>query len=275
MASSTSQSDTHVATPFGKHPRHRVRHLADDESVTHHSEHGDQLFHQDASGTRTTLSAASDTAGTATDPTQVPELIAWATWTNDSTDPQQQNRRFRGRFTVPEAPADGGAKQDFVTLALQSNTNPVMILTVSLQWGRTGAGGGEYWGVACWAAIGAQSFFSKLVQVNPGETVECQIFTQERVGTQVWSAEAKIGSQSTGTGVNSDRNLNIAIPCMFEAAEDATCGDYPGGETVFGELAVEAESGDLDPTWTPQVFVDTCGTAVQVESATTVRIRYQ
>jgi hypothetical protein len=286
-------STTHVATPFGKHPPQRVRRLGDDESVTHQQGDGDQIVHQDAEGTKTTLTASpetadttgaavttvtaesTDTAAASTDPSEVPELIAWATWTNDVTTGANANHRFSGRLTVPEAPTAQEDKQLFVTLALQSNDNPVMILTTSLQWGRTGAGGGDYWAVACWAAIGAQVFFSKLVRVEPGDVIECAIYQEERAGSQTWNSEAKLGSQGTSTGLNSDRGLNIAIPCMFEAAESATCGDYPNGRTDFENLKVEGKSGALDPTWTPQIFVDTCGTEVQVEDQTTIRLTYK
>lgn len=283
-----AQSDSHVATPFGKHPPHRVRQIGEGDTVTHRQEDGDQITHQDAAGTRTTLTASMDTAtdttdttgatgatAKSTDPSEVPELIAWATWTNASTADDDANHRFTGRFTVPEAPTSKGDKQLFVTLGLQSNDNPVMILTTSLQWGRTGAGGGDYWAVACWAAIGAQVFFSKLVTVEPGEVIECAIYQEERDGSQTWNSEARLGGQGTSTGLNSNRDLNIAIPCMFEAAESATAEDYPNGQTDFENLKVEGKSGALDPTWTPTVFVDTCGTEVQVEDQTTIHLTYQ
>ncbi len=283
-----AQSDAHVATPFGKHPPHRLRQLGEGDTVTHHQEDGDRVTHQDAQGTMTTLTASADTAadttetakttdatGTSTDPSEVPELIAWATWTNPATGTDETNRRLTGRFTVPDKPTMQGDKQLFVTLALQSNDNPVMILTTSLQWGRTGAGGGDYWAVACWAAIGAQIFYSELVRVEPGEVIECVIDKDESGASQRWNSQAQTGGQTAKTGVNSNRDLNIAIPCMFEAAESAVRDDYPNGQTRFENLTLEGQGGTLDPTWTPRVFVDAYGTQVQVQNSASIRLSYK
>jgi hypothetical protein len=270
-----AQSDNrHVATPFGKQPSHRVRQLGENQQVTHNHEHGDQLFHLDEEGNEIALTAhEEDTAATSTE--EVPELIAWATWTNNSSEADQENCRLFGTFTVPEAPADQGDEQIFVTLALQSNDNPVMILTASLQWGQTGAGGGRYWAVACWAAIGSQVFFSDLIQVQPGDLLECEVYKETRDGNATWNSICKVGEAGTRTGVNSDRNLNIAIPCMFEAAEGASCTGYPNGMTPFEQLTVEGDGGTLTPTWTPKVYVSTCNTQVDVVDETTIRLTYQ
>ena len=271
-----AQSQTHhVATPFGKHSPDRVHQLGENERVTHNHDHGDQLFHLDSEGNEIVLTAHEEDAAATTDPSEVPELIARTTWTNNSSQAGQSNSRLFGTFTVPEAPANQGDRQVFVTLALQSNSNPVMILTVSLQWGKTGAGGGRFWAVACWAAIGSQVFFSDLIQVKTGDLLECEVYKEMRNGQPAWNSICRIGDAGTRTGVNSDRDLNIAIPCMFEAAEGAAHSDYPRGQTPFEQLTLESDGGQLSPAWNARVYVSTCNPQLEVRDQNTVHLTYQ
>lgn len=75
---------------------------------------------------------------------------------------------FRTTWTVPPAPSTQHGQVVFLFNGIQNNS---MILQPVLQWGHSGAGGGNDWAVASWYADGqgGQAFHSSLSSVSAGD----------------------------------------------------------------------------------------------------------
>jgi hypothetical protein len=93
--------------------------------------------------------------------------ISYAYWNNNSGYPIST---FSTTWVVPPVPVTQSGQTIFLFNGIQNTT---MIYQPVLQWGPSGAGGGNYWSVASWYAAGqgGHSFYSASVPVNVGQTL--------------------------------------------------------------------------------------------------------
>ena len=94
--------------------------------------------------------------------------ITYSTWTNpDAGNPIS---RFSTTWVVPPEPSSDDGQTVFLFNGIQNGS---MIYQPVLQWGSSGAGGGDNWAVASWYADGqgGPAFHTDLVSVNPGDVL--------------------------------------------------------------------------------------------------------
>jgi len=181
--------------------------------------------------------------------------ITYAGWSNNTGTPVS---RFATSWVVPPAPSTQSGQTIFVFNGIQNST---MIYQPVLQWGPSGAGGGNFWSVASWYADGqtGQSFFSTLVNVNAGDVL---------VGIMTLT-----GQSPTGFSYNCEFQgiANTALPVQniqeltwcnetLEAYGITKCSDYPAADkTPLASIDLRTGNTPSNVVWTVTNKVTDCG----------------
>jgi hypothetical protein len=129
-----------------------------------------------------------------------------------------------------------------------------------LQWGKSNAGGGNFWAVACWFIDDSgNAFYHDPVPVSSGQTL-----------TGVMTLTAQSGSLFSYDcffqGI-SGTDLTIQnIGQLFDASETLECyrleqaSDYPNSiATAMTAIEIKTGGVDVSPNWVPQNRVTDCG----------------
>jgi hypothetical protein len=92
--------------------------------------------------------------------------VTWADWMNTTG---VAISSFTTAWTVPPAPATQSGQLVYLFNALEDGTGDDILQPV-LQWGVSGAGGGDYWAVASWYVDSANhAFCTPAIPVNVGD----------------------------------------------------------------------------------------------------------
>jgi hypothetical protein len=188
--------------------------------------------------------------------------IAYAVWPNTTGSP---TIAFSTKWAVPPAPLTRSGQTIFVSNGLESSS---LMAQPVLQWGRSAAGGGEYWGIASWciAGQGSQAFFSNLVRVEPGDTV-CGTLTLAEESDGYFGYECKFsGVEETELSIaNVDEFVWGSI--TLEAYEMTRCSDYPDTATTEMEsISINTRAGSPKVLWVPVDGVTDCGQSISIVS---------
>jgi hypothetical protein len=200
-------------------------------------------------------------------PSAVPALgsgwICYASWTENA----KPVSLFTTSWIVPPPPATQSGQTIFLFNGIQNSS---MIYQPVLQWGPSAAGGGNFWAVASWYADGqgGQSFYSSLIQVNPGQVL---------VGVMTETGQSATGfsynCQFTGVANSSlpIQNVQQLTWCIetLECYGIQHCSDYPAtSRTAMGSIEIQAGGSTVTPAWTATNTVTDCGQhAVVVSNA--------
>jgi hypothetical protein len=224
-----AQSEEMVLTPAGKLPISRVHRIPQGGRVAHV---GNEIHLIDANNNiifRTVVPGISDSNSKSRNAEETGSTT-YAYWTHDGSPPIDT---FLTTWTVPSDPTTDNGQTVFLFNSIKPASDPAIIKPV-LQWGKSAAGGGSYWGVASWYFIGKDKlgFVSDLTEVSVGDTLEGIIKLISYNGTKFnyKSSFAGIGSSLiTVTGV---RELVYATETL-EAYAITQSSDYPAGSTPF------------------------------------------
>ena len=92
--------------------------------------------------------------------------VTWATWNNQS---QDSISLFSTKWTVPSPPSAQSGQLIYLFNGLQDVAGREILQPV-LQWGLSGAGGGNFWSIASWHVDSSgHAFCTPAVQVNVGD----------------------------------------------------------------------------------------------------------
>jgi hypothetical protein len=92
--------------------------------------------------------------------------VTWATWVNTTG---AAISLFETAWVVPPAPTSDSSQLIYLFNALEDQAGDDILQPV-LQWGVSGAGGGNYWGVASWYVDSSNhAFCTPVVPVNVGD----------------------------------------------------------------------------------------------------------
>ena len=206
-----------------------------------------------------------------------PGWVEYACWENED-DPVEY---LAGTWKVPEPPVNNKGQTIFVHQALQSGTgSDLLILSVTIQWGESAAGGGPYWGMTCFAAKGNDVYTGPLVRLSPGDEVRGVFYHGLRMGAPCWECSASSNGQTTELNLVNMAGAPMILD-VFGAAlegycnEAMDCDDYPNSQmTSFKDLEVRT-AASATPTWSPTVVVEGCGRKVEVLSPKQVDLYYR
>jgi hypothetical protein len=94
--------------------------------------------------------------------------VTWADWNNQA---QDAISTFSTKWTVPPAPTSQSGQLIYLFNGLQDVAGGEILQPV-LQWGVSGAGGGNYWSIASWHVDSSgHAFCTPVVQVNVGDVL--------------------------------------------------------------------------------------------------------
>lgn len=181
--------------------------------------------------------------------------IVYADWSNNTGKPVSS---FATTWAVPPAPATQSGQTIFLFNGIQNST---MIYQPVLQWGPSAAGGGNYWAVASWYADGqgGHSFYSSLVQVNPGAAL-VGVMTLTGQSGAAFSYDCKFqGLANTDLPIQNVEQLTWCIETL-EAYGVTQCSDYPNTpDTAMTNISLQ--TGGVSPSlaWAAVNAVTDCG----------------
>ncbi len=155
--------------------------------------------------------------------------ITFTFWKNQGAAPL---RSFSTEWRVPDPPSTRNRQTIFLFNGLQNSGPNYGILQPVLQWGRSHAGGGDYWSVASWYVTSrGQAFHTPLVRVNPGDRLvgEMALVGRER-GKMSYTCEIA-NVPRTRLLLKNVAELNWSTESM-EAYGVKRCSDYPSSRAV-------------------------------------------
>jgi hypothetical protein len=95
----------------------------------------------------------------------------WVTWANWNNQTGTAISSFATSWVVPPAPAKQSGQLIYLFNGLQDPAGTEILQPV-LQWGSSGAGGGNYWSVASWHVDSkGHAFCTPSIAVNPGDAL--------------------------------------------------------------------------------------------------------
>jgi len=185
-------------------------------------------------------------------------VVTWTVPPNPTTLDTQTLFTFTGlqndyTFSTPNGPRQG-----------------VSIIQPVLQWGPSEAGGGSYWSIASWW-VGSNAVWSPIKKVSSGDII---LGTMVYNGNQTWSIIARDQTSKVSTTLNVKVGVQEHYAFVsLEVYNVATCGDYPNGVIPYTGLVVKNKGKVLSPKWQKEV-INQCNEAVQIQSASTVTIKF-
>ena len=171
----------------------------------------------------------------------------WATWNNQSGQPI---RSIVSSWIVPAPPTTQSGQLIYLFNGLQDQAGSEILQPV-LQWGTSGAGGGDFWSVASWHVDSKnQAFCTPSIRVNPGD--------------QLIGAMTQVGSFSDGThnylcefqGIPGTSLMALGLTELtaaeqtLEAYGVTSLDEYPAAsETKMTQIAIELSGGPAQLAW--------------------------
>jgi hypothetical protein len=148
-----------------------------------------------------------------------------------------------GIWTVPSNPSSNGA-----LIYLFNGIEPLersWVLQPVLQYGRSNAGGGNYWAIASWlVSSNGYAFHSPLGTVRPGDSIFGYTrMTTTSGSTQYWGVVADdttTGLSAWITASSSGLHWTWAFAAVLEAYNVTSCTQFPSnGRAVFSNSVVD------------------------------------
>ena len=175
---------------------------------------------------------------------------------------------LKATWQVPCAPDRASGQLIYLFPALQ---NTAWIFQPVLQWGYSGAGGGDYWAVASWYADGltGPAFHTDAVRVEVGDTLVGSIFaSSDPLAPAPWYLEGTCsfdGINRTSLVIHNIPPFNSAIVDL-EAYGITKCSDYPGADKIhFWNIALEVGGGNGGLSWKAVDQVTDCGQHAEID----------
>jgi len=181
--------------------------------------------------------------------------ITYASWANSTGKPITS---FNTTWMVPPPPATQSGQTIFLFNGIQNSS---MIYQPVLQWGSSGAGGGNFWAVASWYVDGqgGPAFHSQLIQVSPGQNL-LGVMTLTGQSGGLFSYECQFqGIANSGYPVQNIAQLTWCIETL-EAYGLTKCSDYPGSSmTAMTAIEITTSGGEAPLSWAASNPVTDCG----------------
>jgi len=252
-----------VSTPGGLRPQSKIFHVPDGASLHHTSDtvriisatgetlHTNQLeknsgiVHPSFVGevltpSRTAAAARALETG----------YVAYTYFTNNSD--SNPIVSFTTSWTVPPVPKTNHNQLLYLFSALTPASNDAILQPV-LQYGTSGAGGGNYWATASWYLIGSSTYHSTLVPVQPGQVVGGNLAMKAGVvpttasATQSFTYTANFThSPYASISATTTEMLNWAW-AAFEIYSASSTSDLPTGKTSFSNITMTNFNGQSTP----------------------------
>jgi hypothetical protein len=192
--------------------------------------------------------------------------IASTSWQNDTGTPVSW---FSTTWEVPPEPASDSGQTIFLFNGIQSSG---MIYQPVLQWGESGAGGGDYWALASWYMDGQSGFgfHSTLVEVDVGDVVTGLIRLTHQADSSFDYMCEFVGIGDTRLPVQNVEELRDCVETL-EAYGITGCNDYPNTHRTR-MTSIQIKTAGVSPAlaWSISDDVTDCGQHATVPNGSSI-----
>ena len=169
-----------------------------------------------------------------------PHPFEWKAWTEYNA--PSGLKSLSGSWVVPAAPTKPTLYNLFYFGQGAMPASNGIIIQSMLQWGLGApSGGAQSWAVASWVVGDGSGYFTRLLDVAPGNTVRSELTQLTANGTWLVNSVARGESVNVTTSTGAD-----PLTWAYNVAESfslGACDQYPPNTLVFSDLALEMESG--------------------------------
>jgi len=172
--------------------------------------------------------------------------VAYASWANNGSSPISS---FTTTWSVPAIPDTTGNQTIFISNSLAPASGNAVLQPV-LQYGPSAAGGGPYWAVASWYIVGTDAYYSSLISVSVGASLNAAITLTGTNGTRYDYVSSFSNIDGTSLAAIGSDELVWAAE-TFEAY-GLTNITYPSDSTELYPINLRLGNGTIPPvSWTP------------------------
>jgi hypothetical protein len=272
----------YVLTPSGGIHKSCFHGLADDDTM---AEDGSSIVHADGTSTAITPCLYTrqalygqgrvDTTGvSAPDPVNN-GWIESANWTSSVA-----IKSMHADFYVPKAPTSYHGQTIFLFPALEPTSGSDIIQPV-LQYGPSGAGGGNYWAIATWfggSTWQGNYFFSKLRKVAVGELLTSEMDDTGECHPMgcVWKIAMHDSRDTTNLSITvlNEVQWKWVFGGVVEVYNVAHCNEYPDSHELFDSISLKDYAGHShSPSWRHETGTKGCGEKI-TSGTTEARLYY-
>jgi Secretion system C-terminal sorting domain len=171
---------------------------------------------------------------------------------------------FSTDYIVPAQPLNKSNQLIYIFSGIGTIEQGVAsILQPVLQWGKSPAGGGDYWSVCNWFVTSNQFFYDSLVKVDPGTRLQGLIKLQS-------IADTLYNYTSSFTNLTSEFQINNVphLHTFYEVLETFNlnnCNEYPPQEKIIMSN-IKIKTGNINPPtyWYTMNEVVGCGQLTKI-----------
>lgn len=175
---------------------------------------------------------------------------------------------FSTSWRVPSSPSVNSNQLIYIFNGLFSFGSDIGILQPVLQWGKSPAGGGDYWAICNWFVIDNTHYFhDSPIKVDSGTELQgiLELISQNSDTTYNYSSSF-VGYNNSELKVNNISQLIFPYEAL-EAYRITNCSDYPADEkVVMSKINLIIENA-LTPGWLNYAWSepsDDCGQHVEI-----------
>jgi len=191
-------------------------------------------------------------------------------WLDSWWDSSTEITSLSAQWAVPANPAVNGATI-FLFPSLEPSSAGGGIVQPVLQWGTSGATGGNFWGVANWFVKGGTSYHGSLTPTPAGHVIKGTI-SRSASNTGSWI----VGFTDLTTGVSSDYSTSTGITSwkavqggVLEVYNATSCTQLPNTTGVtFSNIVVKNAAGSVTPSFATHNHAQTCSSSITPTAAT-------
>jgi hypothetical protein len=186
-----------------------------------------------------------------------PTINGWLEYISTTT--SDSYGKIMSTWTVPPAPTSNDGQTLFFFPGLEDLNDVISIVQPVLQYGPSGAGGGNFWAVASWnCCINGDTWFSTLLDVNVGDGLQGTIVSTCAPGKNycatwnVVSEDKTSGKKTTLAKTPADgQTWNWAFGAVSEDYGVVQCSDFPAnsGITFTTEAYNQNRTRITNPGW--------------------------
>jgi hypothetical protein len=186
--------------------------------------------------------------------------VTYAWWFNQSGKPISY---FDTTWSVPAPPSTYNGQTIFQFNSIEPGDGNAILQPV-LQYGPSAAGGGQYWGVACWYVRGNTAFVSSLQPVSPNESLTGIIKLLSHKGRKFSYSCQFFGFPGSMLRVHGIRQL-VWLTETLEVYGVNQCTDFPNTvRSLMYDINVQNRHGYPPVAWSVTNADTVCGVQTTV-----------
>jgi hypothetical protein len=163
-------------------------------------------------------------------------------------------RFFSTKWIVPPPPKENRGQLLYIFNALfgreflSDGSFSDHIIQPVLQWGRSPAGGGDYWAICNWYVAGENYYYDSLIKVNQNTILE-GIIERSYYSDTSFSYKSSFSGYTTSLHANNLPLLEIAYEALESYGAD-NHADYPENEKIrMFDIHIDSDIKDQEVLW--------------------------